>query len=77
MTFALHGSTYVQQPAARFPTEGLALTIWEGSLEGTHDLWLRWTNLDGRLLPSAEESEARAERFAERLRAAGIDPDAP
>jgi Uma2 family endonuclease len=57
----------------------LGLTIWEGTFEGKHDRWLRWTNADGTVFPTgterAEQAEARANRLTERLRALGIDPD--
>lgn len=38
-----------------FPSIGLGLTIWNGQFEYTDSLWLRWTTLDGLLIPTGEE----------------------
>ena len=65
---------------------GLELGIWLGRFLNYEVPWLRWWDAQGQLLPTAEEraeaAEERAEaaeqrslRLAERLRAAGIDPD--
>ena len=34
---------YERQETAQFPTLKLGLTLWEGTFEGKHDTWLRWT----------------------------------
>jgi Uma2 family endonuclease len=56
------------------PEMGVALGIWEGCYgEYTKPLpWLRWWSRDGKLLLTGEE---RADRYAQRLRQMGIDPD--
>ncbi len=65
---------------------GLGLQLWEGEFEDTLSEWLRWTDLDGNLLPTgkeradserarAESERARAEKFAAKLRELGIDPE--
>jgi Uma2 family endonuclease len=51
---------------------GIELGIWEGQYANLDQTWLRWWDSDGKLLLIGAE---RAERYAERLRAAGIDPD--
>ncbi|MBX3227554.1 MAG: Uma2 family endonuclease [Labilithrix sp.] len=61
MTFSLDGALYTERDDARFVSQGLALTRWMGSFEGRRENWLRWTDLDGRLFPTPEESEARAD----------------
>lgn len=54
------------------PVLNVHLGIWHGTFGGYEAPWLRWWDTQGRLLPTANE---RALRLAERLRAAGIDPD--
>jgi hypothetical protein len=53
---------------------GLGLTLWQGEYLGMTATWLRWVDPHGRILPTSAE---RASRLAEKLRALGIDPDAP
>jgi hypothetical protein len=54
--------------------------------ENKKDIWLRWCDREGNLILTggeraeqerhrAEQEHQRAERFAEKLRALGIDPD--
>ena len=87
--YLLNGFGYRKANTLRFPEIGLGLTIWEGEFEGRTAHWLRWTDLDGVLIPTgneqrmraeqaaarAAEEKARAERLAAQLRAAGIEPD--
>ena len=40
---------------------GLGLSLWQGEYEGTETLWLRWTDREGRLIPTGAEW-ARQER---------------
>ena len=66
---------------------GLGVALWEGAFEeAVTRLWLRWCDSDGQVIPTGAEGQAlerqraeterqRAERFAERLRAMGINPD--
>lgn len=58
---------------------GLGLQLWEGEFEDTPSEWLRWTDLDGNLLPTGNEranvEKERADRLAAKLRELGIDPD--
>ena len=51
---------------------GVELGIWQGRFFNQDVPWLRWWNSQGQLLLTPEE---RVLRLAERLRAAGIDPD--
>lgn len=64
---------------------GLGLTLWEGEFEGVEDLWLRWCDRSGNVIPTgkeranqaqqqAEQAQQKAGRLAERLRELGIDP---
>ncbi len=70
------------------PPLGLELGIWQGRYAQYELPWLRWWDAQGNLLPSpeeraeqerqrAEQERQRAERLAEKLRALGIDPEAP
>ncbi len=60
--FRLQGSVYQDIP---FTASGklisqvldLALVRWQGSYKGTEAVWLRWANLNGRLLLTYEEQE--------------------
>ena len=52
---------------------GLGLTLWSGQFEEeVTRLWLRWCDRNGQVIPTGAE---RADRFAERLREMGVDPD--
>jgi len=77
---------YALKDNYRLDHVGLALKLWHGMFEELNELWLRWCNLEGELIPSglerAGEAEAkaaserqRAERFAAILREKGIEPD--
>jgi Uma2 family endonuclease len=66
---------------------GLALARLEGTYSLVETSWLRLATLEGEVLPTSQEiarvaseragqERERAERLAERLREAGIDPDA-
>lgn len=63
----------------------LSLGVWEGIQENRTGYWLRWRNENGELLlwgselaiierQRAEAESQRAERLAQQLRAAGIEP---
>lgn len=77
--FELAGERYVDRIDARYETLGLSLVEWEGRFEDHHDRWLRWADLVGAVIPTADERAAReaerAELLAARLRALGVDPD--
>ena len=61
--FSLQGLAYVMIPHASFQNVGLALVVWEGEFEGIRGHWLRWTDLQGNLIPTgAERADAATER---------------
>ena len=61
-TFRLTEGRYFEMvPGTLLPEVGLGLTIWEGVLEDTTARWLRFTDREGRMLPTAEEARAQAE----------------
>jgi Uma2 family endonuclease len=64
----------------------LFLGVWEGSKENRNSYWLRWWDENDKLLlwgselvtaerQRADEESQRAERLAQQLRAAGIEPE--
>jgi Uma2 family endonuclease len=66
--FRLNGSVYAEDesPTIVFPVVGLGLTVWKGEYEGADSDWLRWTDLDGRLIPTGAERADRAAKDAEK-----------
>jgi Uma2 family endonuclease len=61
-----------------FPEVGLGLRLWDGRYEDMDATWLRWIDAEGNPVPTgkecAEVERQRADRLAERLRQAGIEP---
>lgn len=62
--FELRGGALIETPERTFPRLGLGLTLWVGAYEGVTDTWLRWTDADGRLIPTGAERAADAEAKA-------------
>ena len=64
--FRLNGTRYEEQrvdDSLLLPDVGLGLKIWRGRFETTDGDWLRWTDLEGALIPTgAERAEAEAKR---------------
>ena len=61
-SFILQGKEY-EENGLWFKEPNLDLTQWEGSYEGTRDVWLRWTDERGRLIPTgAEKSQLTQKR---------------
>jgi hypothetical protein len=67
LTYRLVGGSYQLTEPGPWPTIGLGLRLWEGEVEGFHDLWLRWCDANGELIPTAAE---RAEQDAARVKQA-------
>lgn len=63
----------------RVASLGLGLEIWSGRFEDLDASWLRWVDLEGRLIATgaerAEAAEKHANKMAEKLRSLGIDPE--
>lgn len=85
-TYQLHFTHYEEMETPTLEAVGLGLTLWEGEYEGKTDLWLRWCDANGNLIPTgaeranqaeqrAIEATQRAERLAAKLREMGINPD--
>lgn len=88
--FQIEGDRYkkMELPESKvwIPSLELGLGLWQGEYRGKDRQWLRWYDAMGHWIPTTKELEqqerqekelaqARAERLAERLRQAGIDPD--
>jgi len=52
--YRLDGLRYQVQEKAWFPELNLGLILWEGEYEGRKDLWLRWSNESGTLIPTGK-----------------------
>ena len=53
--FAGASQGYIEQVGGLLDAVGLGLTLWQGEYEGTETLWLRWTDREGRLIPTGAE----------------------
>lgn len=77
--YELQKDRYIAKTNTKLDVIGLGLTQWKGVFEKKSATWLRWTDTAGNLLLTGEEGREqeyeRAERFAARLRALGIDPE--
>jgi Uma2 family endonuclease len=84
--FELRGDVYAPSDAALLASVNLGLVRWSGTYEGVTNIWLRWALPGGTVVETgaeraeqergrAEQERARADRLAEKLRAAGLDPE--
>jgi Uma2 family endonuclease len=62
--YRLRDFVYERQETTQFPLLKLGLTLWEGTFEGKHDTWLRWTDEHEVLIPTGKE---RAEQERQRV----------
>ncbi len=53
--FAGASQGYIEQVGGLLDAVGLGLNLWQGEYEGTETLWLRWTDREGRLIPTGAE----------------------
>jgi hypothetical protein len=54
-TYELVGGTYRSGDPGPWTNVGLGLRLWEGTFEGADDLWLRWCDANGAIIPTGEE----------------------
>jgi len=66
-TYELVGGIYRLTDCGPWPNIGLGLRLWEGQFEGFKDVWLRWCDTKGEIIPTGEE---RATILAEHARQA-------
>ena len=62
--FAGTGNGYIEQVGGLLDAVGLGLSLWQGEYESTEALWLRWTDRDGRLIPTGAELARREQQRA-------------
>jgi hypothetical protein len=70
--FEFQGGRYQELRQPYLENVGLGFTLWEGEFENRVDIWLRWCDQSGNLIPTGAE---RAERLAQKLRELGINPE--
>jgi len=63
--YGLRHGVYERQAGARFPLLKLGLVLWDGTFEGKHDTWLRWTDEDGGLISTSRERAEQEHQRAE------------
>ncbi|OUL28756.1 Uma2 family endonuclease [Nostoc sp. 106C] len=64
-TYQLAVRRYVEMETFWLEEVGLGLTLWEGIFEGKQDIWLRWCDQEGNILPTGAERAQQAEKHAE------------
>jgi Uma2 family endonuclease len=57
-TYELSGGVYRLAEAGPWPTIGLGLRLWPGKFEQVEDVWLRWCDAGGEIIPTGEERAA-------------------
>jgi Uma2 family endonuclease len=67
--YQLQVGEYVQKENWLLEKVGLGLTLWEGVFEGKQAQWLRWCDLEGRIILTGVERAEAAEAELARLRA--------
>ena len=64
--FELQGTSYVTMTEYWLEGVALGLTLWQGVFEGRQDVWLRWCDREGNIIPTgterAEQERQRAEQ---------------
>ncbi|HBI46876.1 MAG TPA: hypothetical protein DDY78_29090 [Planctomycetales bacterium] len=64
-TYELVGGNYRLTEPGPWAKVGLGLRLWQGKFEGYEDVWLRWCDENGEIVPTGEE---RAQQAEERIR---------
>jgi hypothetical protein len=65
----LKGRRYRATSPGPWSTVGLGLRLWPGVFEGHKDVWLRWCDAEGEIIPTAEERATLAEERVRKLEA--------
>ncbi|MBX7222904.1 MAG: Uma2 family endonuclease [Blastocatellia bacterium] len=69
--YELHASASVESDwYCLLPSVPLGLKLWEGEYETKQALWLRWTDVEGNLIPTGKESTLAEREAKEREREA-------
>lgn len=54
--YELSGKGYIPKIDRNLSLINLGVTLWQGDFERRNDLWLRWTDIDGNLIPTGFEN---------------------
>lgn len=84
--YGLREAHYVELSEPWLEQVELGLTLWRGEFEGIEDIWLRWCNKEGNIIPTGkeraeqaqsllEQERQRSAQLAQRLRDLGVDPE--
>jgi Uma2 family endonuclease len=65
-TYELADGQYRRTNPGPWPSVGLGLRLWQGRFKGVEDVWLRWCDAKGEIIPTGEE---RARQAEERIKA--------
>ena len=63
--FVLRDKSYVPCQAEWLPVLNLGLTLWHGQFENTEDVWLRWCDREGNVIPTGAEGREQERQRAE------------
>jgi Uma2 family endonuclease len=63
-TYELVAGTYRLGDPGPWANLGLGLRLWEGEFEGVADVWLRWCDANGEIIPTGEERARQADEHA-------------
>jgi Uma2 family endonuclease len=63
--YQIKGMAYVEMKTTWLEHVGLGVTLWEGTFEGKHDLWLRWCDQSGQVLLTGAENARQENQRAE------------
>ena len=63
--FVLRDKSYVPCQAEWLPVLNLGLTLWHGQFENTEDVWLRWCDREGNVIPTGAEGREQEQQRAE------------
>jgi Uma2 family endonuclease len=66
--YELRHRAYVEMNETWMPALGLGLALWHGVYEGIDDVWLRWCDIDGEVLPTGAELAQQERERADRER---------
>jgi hypothetical protein len=63
--YQLQGMFYVVMETTWLEHVGLGVALWEGTFEAKTDVWLRWCDQNGQVIPTGAEMARQAQYRAE------------
>ncbi len=64
--FELSAGQYIPKLDRNLIQAGLRLTLWEGVYEESHDVWLRWVDNEGNIIPTGNERAKKEKQRADK-----------